>query len=68
MWGGTMTPPWSSDYTTNGNLPVAVSSLLCSNLPELLLPLFDYLEMHMPEFRINAKRLLNVEVYIYLLV
>jgi hypothetical protein len=57
MWGGTMTPPWSSDYTTNGNLPVAVSSLLCSNLPELLLPLFDYLEMHMPEFRINAKRL-----------
>ena len=57
MWGGTMTPPWSSDYTTNGNLPIAVSSLLCSNLPELMLPLFDFLEKHLPEFRINAERL-----------
>lgn len=26
-----MTPPWSGDYTTNGNLPVVVSHYLQAN-------------------------------------
>lgn len=59
IWGGTMYPAWSSDFTTNGNLPVAISSLLCSNMPELMLPVFDYLEKHLDEFRINSQRLFN---------
>lgn len=59
LWGGTMVPAWSADFTTNGNLPVAISSLLPANLPELMLPVFELLEKHLPEFRINAQRLFN---------
>ncbi len=59
IWSGTLTPPWSGDFTMNGNVPVAVSSMLCSNMPELLLPLFDLLERHMDDFRLNAEKLFN---------
>ncbi len=59
IWGGTITPPWSADYTTNGNLPVAVSSMLCTNMPELMLSLFDLLEKNMTDFEVNAKELFN---------
>lgn len=59
IWGATMTPPWSGDYTTNGNLPVAISHFLQANTPELMLPLFDNLEKYMNDFRTNAKELYN---------
>lgn len=59
IWGGTMTPNWSSDFTTNGNLPVAVSHYLQANTPELMLPLFNMLETRMKDFRTNAKVLYN---------
>lgn len=59
IWGGTVTPPWSSDFTTNGNLPVAVSHYLQANTPELMLPLFDKLESFMDDFKTNAKVLFN---------
>jgi len=59
IWGGTTTPPWSSDFTMNGNVPVAVSSMLPANMPELMLPLFDMLERHMDDFEQNAKRLFD---------
>lgn len=59
IWGGTVTPPWSSDFTTNGNLPVAVSHYLQANTPELMLPLFDKLESLMDDFKTNAKVLFN---------
>ncbi|MEI6945624.1 glycoside hydrolase family 95 protein [Paraflavisolibacter sp. H34] len=59
IWGATMTPPWASDYTTNGNLPVAISHYLQANTPELLLPLFDKLESMMEDFQTNARVLYN---------
>ncbi len=59
LWGGTLTPPWSGDFTMNGNVPVAVSSMLCANMPELKLSLFDMLERHMDDFRLNARKLYN---------
>ena len=52
-----MTPPWSGDYTTNGNLPVVVSHYLQANTPELMLPLFDRLEAYMEDFKVNAREL-----------
>lgn len=57
IWGETMTAPWSGDFTTNGNLPVAISHYLQANTPELLLPLFDHLESFKEEFKINAREL-----------
>jgi alpha-L-fucosidase 2 len=59
IWGGTTSAPWSGDYTTNGNLPVAISSLLSANLPELMLPTFNMLESHLKDFETNAKVLFN---------
>ena len=57
IWGETMTAPWSGDYTTNGNLPVAISHFLQANTPELMIPLFDRLESFIDEFKINAQEL-----------
>lgn len=59
IWGGTVTPPWASDFTTNGNLPVAVSHYLQANTPELMLPLFDKLESLTDDFKTNAKELFD---------
>lgn len=57
IWGATMTPRWSGDYTTNGNLPVVISHNLQANTPELMLPLFDRLESYMDDFKVNAQEL-----------
>lgn len=55
IWSGTTSSPWSGDYTTNGNLPVAISSMLSSNLPELMLSTFNMLERHETDFETNAQ-------------
>lgn len=55
IWSATMTPPWAGDYTTNGNLPTAVSHYLAANTPELMLSLFDKLESQMDYYRTNAR-------------
>jgi alpha-L-fucosidase 2 len=57
VWSGTWTPPWSSGYTLDGNLPAAVAALLPTATPELLLPLFDLLESRRDDLRHNARRL-----------
>jgi len=57
IWNGNWTPPWSSDFTQNGNLPVAISSFLCGNMPELLMAYFDYQDKMLPYYRDNARRL-----------
>lgn len=57
IWSGFWTPPWSSDYTHDGNLPVAISSFMCSNMSELMNSFFNYHEKMLPYYRENAKRL-----------
>ncbi|MBN1769119.1 MAG: glycoside hydrolase N-terminal domain-containing protein [Prolixibacteraceae bacterium] len=57
IWGSSLTPPWSSDYTHDGNLPVAISSFLCSNMPELMSSFFDYHDARMNYYRDNATKL-----------
>ena len=57
IWNGNWTPPWSSDFTHNGNVPVSISSLLCGNLPELMTAYFDYHDRMLPCYRDNARRL-----------
>lgn len=59
IWGGSYGPPWSGDFTLNGNVQSAIAANLSANMAECLLPLFDYLEAHMGEFRDNAKRFYN---------
>ena len=57
IWTGTWSPPWSGDYTMNGNVQSAIASDLSANMAECLLPHFRYLESQMHEYRENAKRL-----------
>ncbi|MCF7674433.1 MAG: glycoside hydrolase N-terminal domain-containing protein, partial [Akkermansiaceae bacterium] len=57
IWNGTWSPPWSADFTLNGNVQCALAADLSGNLAECLLPFFNYLEEHLPEFRTNARRL-----------
>ncbi len=57
IWGGTYGPPWSGDFTLNGNVESAIAANLPSNMAECLLPFFRFMEDHMEEFRLNAKNL-----------
>lgn len=57
IWGGTYTPPWSGDYTHNGNVPSAISSVLMGNMPELMLAYTNYIESMTPYLEINAKNM-----------
>ena len=61
IWSGTWTAPWSGDFTHNGNLPAAISSVLSSNMPELMNAYFQYMESRMPTFRENAKSLFGAK-------
>lgn len=57
LWSGTWTSPWSSGFTTDGNLPTAMSVVLPGNLPELMKGFFDYHEKMLPEYRKEAYNL-----------
>lgn len=57
VWAGTYEPPWSSDFTHNGNVPSAIASLLMGNTPELMLAYTSYLEWLVPYLEVNASRI-----------
>jgi hypothetical protein len=57
IWTGTCSPPWSADFTMNGNVQCALAADLSGNLAECLEPYFRFLEAHLEEFRENARRL-----------
>ena len=57
VWGGTYVPGWASDYTHNGNVPSAIAANLMGNMPELMLPYFNYIELLIPDLELNAKHL-----------
>jgi hypothetical protein len=57
IWNGTWSPPWSADFTQNGNVQSALAGHLPGNLAECLDPYFRYLEGQVPEYRVNARRL-----------
>ncbi len=57
IWNGTWGPPWSSDYTQNGNLQSALASVLSANMAECMDALFKYMDSQMNDYRENAGRL-----------
>ena len=57
IWAGTWGPPWSGDFTTNGNVQSAIASIIPGNMPELMEAYFKYVESQRPEHRANARRL-----------
>ncbi|TDG36214.1 hypothetical protein EZJ43_09430 [Pedobacter changchengzhani] len=57
IWGGTYSPAWSGDYTHNGNVPSAISSVLMGNMPELMSAYTNYMESITHYLEINAKNM-----------
>ena len=57
IWTGTCSPPWSADFTLNGNVQCVLAADLTGNLAECLEPFFRFLEAHMTDFRENARQL-----------
>lgn len=56
LWCGDYCGEWSFNMA-NENLQMIYWQALSGNMPELLLPVFEYIERLMPDFRTNAKNL-----------
>jgi hypothetical protein len=56
-WTGTWGPPWSGDYTLNGNVQSAIASMLNGNMPECMESLFKYVEAFVPAMQENNRRM-----------
>ena len=57
IWGNSWTPPWSSDFTHDGNVPTAISAMLSAHNEELLWSYFNYHKRMLPYYRENARNL-----------
>lgn len=57
IWSGTYGPPWSGDFTLNGNVECAIAANLSANMAECMEPFFKFMEDNMADFRLNAQRL-----------
>ncbi len=57
IWNGDYVPPWDCIYMVNENLQMNYWQALPGSMPELLFPLFEYLENRMDDFRENARLL-----------
>jgi alpha-L-fucosidase 2 len=61
VWQGSWTPPWSSDYTMNGNLQTAVAACASTGTPELLLSVFRLLDRFLEHYRENARNIFGAD-------
>ena len=59
IWSGTYGPPWSGDFTLNGNVQCAISANLSANMAENMEPFFRFMETNIDDFRLNAKHMFN---------
>jgi len=57
LWNGDYAPAWNSDFHTDENIQMNYWQALPGGLTEATLPLFDYFERHLADFRANAKNL-----------
>jgi hypothetical protein len=59
IWTGSWQPAWSGDFTLDTNVQAAMASACSANLPELMEGYFRLMEGFYPEWRLNAKRMVN---------
>ena len=55
IWNGDYAPAWNCDIHTDENVQMNYWPALPGGLPETLLPLFDYFESFLDDFRENAR-------------
>ena len=65
IWNGDYAPAWNSDIHTDENIQMNYWQALQGAMPETILPLFDYFEKHIGDFKENAKNLFGTRgIYI----
>lgn len=64
IWAGTYKSYWSGGFTQNGNLPMAIASLMRGNTPELMLAYTRYIESLAPCMRINARNIFGARGFV----
>jgi alpha-L-fucosidase 2 len=57
IWNGDYNPAWACDFHNDINIQMAYWPALAGNLPETMLPLFNYYESLLEDFRKNALNL-----------
>ncbi|GIP31464.1 glycoside hydrolase N-terminal domain-containing protein [Paenibacillus sp. J2TS4] len=55
VWNGSYAPPWSSAFFNNENIQMNYWQALPGNMPETMLPFFDFFESLVPDMRQNAQ-------------
>lgn len=60
LWSGTWSAAWSGSFTTNGNLPTAISFLLSGNTPSLMKAYFNQICYLMDGFRKSQQALFGM--------
>jgi len=57
IWNGDYAPAWNSDVHTDENIQMNYWQALPGGLDEAALPLFEYFEKHLDDFRENARNI-----------
>jgi alpha-L-fucosidase 2 len=57
LWNGDYAPAWNSDVHTDENIQMNYWQAMPGGLGEAALPLFDYFEKHVEDFRSNARNI-----------
>ena len=57
VWNGSWHPPWQSDYHGDENIQMNYWLALPGNLPEIALPMFNYYESFVEDYRENARKI-----------
>lgn len=54
IWNGSVTPPWSSDYTLDENIQMMMWMMMPGGLNSFDRNYFDWLESYVDDFKVNA--------------
>ena len=61
VWNNSTTPPWNADYHVNINLQMNYWLAETTNLPELAMPLFDFVDSLVEPGKISAQKIAQVK-------
>jgi len=59
IWNGDRKPAWASDYHNDVNIQMNYWQAPMGGLSEMMLALFDYYDSLIPDFRVNAERIMG---------
>lgn len=60
VWNNSTTPPWNDDYHVNINLQMNYWLAETANLPELMIPYFDFVDSLVEPGKISAQKIAGV--------